>query len=72
MTIFRHFIVLMLGWGGGIRTPGCWYQKPVPYHLATPHGTPDDITYCGFSQEVGGAIFAQASHIEGRCQAYQS
>jgi len=40
--------------------------------LATPHGTPDDITYCGFSQEVGGAIFAQASHIEGRCQAYQS
>jgi hypothetical protein len=25
------------GWGGGIRTPECWYQKPVPYHLATPH-----------------------------------
>lgn len=27
----------MLGWGGGIRTPEYWYQKPVPYHLATPH-----------------------------------
>lgn len=28
---------LNLGWGGGIRTPGCQYQKLVPYHLATPH-----------------------------------
>ena len=27
------------GWGGRIRTCGCRYQKPVPYHLATPqHG----------------------------------
>jgi integrase len=26
-----------LGWDGGIRTPECWYQKPVPYHLATSH-----------------------------------
>ena len=25
------------GWGGGIRTPECWNQNPVPYHLATPH-----------------------------------
>ena len=25
------------GWDGGIRTPECWYQKPVPYHLATSH-----------------------------------
>ena len=25
------------GWGGGIRTPECWDQNPVPYHLATPH-----------------------------------
>jgi hypothetical protein len=24
------------GWGGRIRTCGCWYQKPVPYRLATP------------------------------------
>lgn len=24
------------GWGGGIRTPECRYQKPMPYHLATP------------------------------------
>ena len=24
------------GWGGGIRTPECWNQNPVPYHLATP------------------------------------
>ena len=28
------------GWGGGIRTPECRYQKPVPYHLATPHHRP--------------------------------
>jgi hypothetical protein len=25
------------GWGGRIRTCECRYQKPVPYHLATPH-----------------------------------
>jgi hypothetical protein len=25
------------GWGAGIRTPVCWYQKPEPYRLATPH-----------------------------------
>lgn len=24
------------GWGGRIRTSGCRYQKPMPYHLATP------------------------------------
>ena len=24
------------GWGAGIRTPECWYQKPEPYRLATP------------------------------------
>ena len=24
------------GWGEGIRTPECWYQKPEPYRLATP------------------------------------
>jgi hypothetical protein len=29
-----------LGWGGGIRTPECQYQKLVPYHLATPHNMP--------------------------------
>jgi hypothetical protein len=26
----------MRGWGGGIRTPECRHQKPMPYHLATP------------------------------------
>ena len=25
-----------IGWGGRIRTCECRYQKPVPYHLATP------------------------------------
>ena len=29
--------VFFHGWDGGIRTPECWYQKPVPYHLATSH-----------------------------------
>lgn len=27
---------LETGWGGRIRTYGARYQKPVPYHLATP------------------------------------
>lgn len=26
-----------LGWGGRIRTYDTRYQKPMPYHLATPH-----------------------------------
>ena len=26
-----------LGWDGGIRTPECRDQNPVPYHLATSH-----------------------------------
>ena len=26
----------LAGWGGRIRTSECRYQKPVPYHLATP------------------------------------
>ena len=25
------------GWGGRIRTYGCWSQSPMPYRLATPH-----------------------------------
>jgi hypothetical protein len=25
-----------VGWGGRIRTYGTRYQKPMPYHLATP------------------------------------
>ena len=29
--------MLFLGWRGGIRTPECWDQNPVPYHLATRH-----------------------------------
>ena len=26
----------LYGWGGRIRTYGTRYQKPLPYHLATP------------------------------------
>ena len=32
------------GWGGRIRTCECRYQKPVPYHLATPQQA---IRMCG-------------------------
>src|SRR6185369_12756981 len=28
--------VLSFGWGGWIRTNECRFQRPVPYHLATP------------------------------------
>ena len=31
LSIFERF-----GWGGRIRTYGTRYQKPTPYHLATP------------------------------------
>ncbi len=29
-------LTVNFGWGGGIRTPECRRQRPVPYHLATP------------------------------------
>jgi hypothetical protein len=34
--------MLLLGWGGGIRTPECQDQNLVPYHLATPQYLNDD------------------------------
>lgn len=33
------------GWGGRIRTLECRYQKPMPYHLATPQIWAMAITY---------------------------
>ena len=50
MTNYRHFIILMLGWGGGIRTPECMDQNHVPYHLATPQDVPDYTTEATESQ----------------------
>ena len=35
IEIFQNHIAGS-GWGGRIRTCECRYQKPVPYHLATP------------------------------------
>src|SRR5437764_14415003 len=35
---------LSAGWGGRIRTCECRYQKPVPYHLATPQQA---VRICG-------------------------
>lgn len=32
----RAGLFVLSGWGAGIRTPECWYQKPEPYRLATP------------------------------------
>src|SRR5438270_11897533 len=29
-------LITCLGWGGRIRTCECRFQRPVPYHLATP------------------------------------
>ena len=29
-------LLSFIGWGGRIRTYGCWNQNPVPYRLATP------------------------------------
>src|SRR3954464_5050521 len=29
-------LITFLGWGGRIRTYECRFQRPVPYHLATP------------------------------------
>ena len=40
----QRMLISFRGWGGGIRTPECRHQKPVPYHLATPQRLP----YCIF------------------------
>ena len=34
----------VFGWGGRIRTYGTRYQKPLPYHLATPQHTQLTLT----------------------------
>gem|GEM_PF-1369257 len=34
-VVFNYIEYNNLGWDGGIRTPECWDQNPVPYHLAT-------------------------------------
>ena len=44
--------VSFLGWDGGIRTPECWYQKPVPYHLATSQCVPTNCTLTGVNAQV--------------------
>ena len=48
---------LNAGWGGRIRTCECRYQKPVPYHLATPQ-------HCPASGAGGGALIALESGME--------
>ena len=35
-TIRTSKVQYLYGWGGRIRTYGTRYQKPLPYHLATP------------------------------------
>ncbi len=36
LWVFERKFVEGVGWGGRIRTYGTRYQKPLPYHLATP------------------------------------
>src|SRR3546814_20397032 len=36
VTRARSAMETRIGWGGRVRTCECRYQKPVPYHLATP------------------------------------
>ena len=43
---------LKFGWGGRIRTCECRYQKPVPYHLATPQSEAKDKALGALPQEV--------------------
>ena len=47
-AIFR-----MTGWGGRIRTYGTRYQKPLPYHLATPQRA--GVCIAGFGGVQGGS-----------------
>ena len=42
------------GWGGRIRTCECRYQKPVPYHLATPQSDAEHKTGNAVPQEQAG------------------
>ena len=40
------------GWGGRIRTYGTRYQKPLPYHLATPQRPALDTDWPGQAQAL--------------------
>jgi hypothetical protein len=41
----EEILISKNGWGGRIRTHGWRYQKPLPYHLATPQ-------HCCFNERV--------------------
>src|SRR5436305_12257919 len=57
-----------IGWGGRIRTCECRYQKPVPYHLATPQQASRDagearlIAFAPFKGSRGASPFADWSN----------
>src|SRR5436305_9770091 len=48
-ALYRGF-----GWGGRIRTCECRYQKPVPYHLATPQQARPHVCGRGRAYNQGG------------------
>ena len=51
------------GWGGRIRTCECRYQKPVPYHLATPQQVAAMIG----AARVAGRLIAARGRLKRGC-----
>ena len=47
IDLAKHSLAREIGWGGRIRTCECRYQKPVPYHLATPQQAPAHLRGSG-------------------------
>ena len=54
-AILLNVLRLKGGWGRGIRTPECQYQKLVPYRLAIPQN------FCNFNNLVAEAGFEPAT-----------
>ena len=62
----RNLLLLIMWffWGGRIRTSECRLQRPMPYHLATPQSSPDNIfwRWCG-SDRMPGKNSARAANL---------
>jgi hypothetical protein len=60
----RPEICEFLGWGARIRTWEWRYQKPLPYHLATPQLGAVPTRFVGASQHALNAIKTQCEKLE--------
>ena len=69
-TFSANIISGDFGWGGRIRTYGTRYQKPMPYHLATPQLWRRIYPSCLAGARAKPAFFSQLCHLARCCGAH--